>query len=142
MHTEKKPLKDELILQAVADTRSQWIDLLEEQEAEDLTRWLAQKDTRDPETRRRVVNRLLDLLQKYPEARTHVTDAMGIKGTLEQFRFYSPMAGEPAPPSSILLVCPEDPDHYRKHIVQKGRKYFCPEHGVPLVPADSIEPKE
>jgi hypothetical protein len=55
---------------------------------------------------------------------------------------YSPPDGEHTPPTSTLMVCPEDPTHYRKRLRQKGKTLFCPEHGVSLVPADSIEAEE
>lgn len=135
-------ISNEQILRAVENTRSQWTALLEEQEADNIEQWLAEAATGDPEAIRQVTNRVLDLLQEHPQARAHVTGDLGIKGSLESFRMYSPPAGEHTPPASTLMVCPKDPAHYRKWLHQRGKKLFCPEHGVPLVPADSIEAKE
>ena len=136
-------ISNEQILQAVENTHSQWAELLEKQEADDLGQWLAEAVTGDPEAIRQTTNRALELLQKHPQARAHVTAALGIKGDLESLRAYISPTGEPSPTSvSVLMVCPQDPTHYRKRLRQKGKKLFCPEHGVPLVPADSIEAKE
>jgi hypothetical protein len=136
-------ISDEQILQAVENTRSQWAELLDKQEADDLGQWLVEAATGDPEAIRQTTNRVLELLQEHPQARTRVTAALGIKGDLESLRAYISPAGEPSPTSAtVLMVCPQDPTHYRKHLRQKGIKLFCPEHGVPLVPADSIETKE
>jgi hypothetical protein len=136
-------IRDEQILQAVENSYSQWAELLEKPEADELGQWLAEAATGDPEAIRQTTNRVLELLQEHPQARAHVTAALGIKGTLESFRAYISPAGEPSPTSaSVLMVCPKDPTHYRKRLRQKGKTLFCPEHGVPLVPADSIGAKE
>ncbi len=133
-------MNDEQILQAVETTRSQWAKRLGEQEATDLAQWLTAAATGDPETIRQMTNRVLDLLQKHPHAYAKVVGALGIKGSLEAFRTYSPLAGEGGGvPAGTWMVCPQDPGHYRKRLRQKGQKLFCPEHGVPLVPADSID---
>lgn len=129
---------DERILQAVQSTRAQWAVLLEASEVNDLERWLAQAAGGDPETVRQATNRVLDLLHKYPQAQARVTGALGIKGALEAFRMYEPQAGQHDPPESVLMVCPVDPTHYCKRLRQKGQMLFCPQHGVPLVPADSM----
>ena len=136
-------ISDEQILQAVENTRSQWTAMLEDQEVNDLEQWLIQAATGDPEAIRQTANRALELLQKHPQARACVAGELGIKGDLKSLRTYSPLAGEHAPPpASVLMVCPKDPTHYRKRLRQKGKRLFCPEHGVPLVPADSIEAKD
>jgi len=122
----------------VQSTRAQWVALLEAPEVNDLERWLTQAAGGDPETVRQASNRVLDLLGQYPQAQAHVSGALGIKGSLEAFRLYEPPAGEHTPPESVLMVCPIDPAHYQKRLRQKGQKLFCPQHGVPLVRADSM----
>jgi hypothetical protein len=112
---------------------------LAEEDAAELDRWLAEAASGDPEAIRRATNRVLDLLQKHPQAHSRVSGELGIKGGLESLRSYRPPNGEPTPPPSVLMVCPQDPAHYRKRLRQRGQKLFCPEHGRPLVPADSVK---
>ena len=136
-------ISDEQILQAVENTRSQWIAMLEDQEVNDLEQWLIQAATGDPEAIRQTTNRALELLQKHPQARACVTGELGIKGDLKSPRTYRPRAGDhPPPPPSVWMVCPKHPTHSPTRLHQKGQKLFCPEHGVPLVPADSVEQEE
>lgn len=130
---------DEQILRAVRDTRSEWNDLLEAQEAADLEQWLSEAISGDQETVRQATNRALDLLQAHPPAHARVSAELGIKGGLESLRLYVQPAGEHTPPPGTLMVCPVDPAHYRKRLRQKGQKLTCPDHNVPLVPEDSVE---
>jgi hypothetical protein len=56
---------------------------------------------------------------------------------------YEPPAGGPGEVAAgTPMVCPVDPAHYRRRLRQKGQRLFCREHGVALVPADSLPPKE
>jgi hypothetical protein len=134
---------DRQILQAVDRLRGEWPDLLGDQDANTLAAWLDGTSNNDPETIRQTTNRVLELLKQHPQAKARVSSQLGIKGTLESFRaIYQPTAGEPEEiPASELMVCPKDPTHYRKRLHRRGQQLFCPEHGVPLVPADSIKSK-
>lgn len=134
-------MNDKQILQALNRLRGEWPDLLGDQDANTLAAWLDGTSDDDPEAVRQTTNRVLELLQQYPQAQARMNSELGIKGTLESFRgAYTPTAGGPDDiRSGTLMVCPIEPSHYRKRLRQKGQPIFCPQHGVPLVPADSLE---
>jgi hypothetical protein len=129
------------ILEAVESLRDEWTDLFEEEDARALAAWLEATPRDDPEAVRQTVNRVLDLLQRYPEAKARVSGELGIQGPLESAvrGLYEPLPGEQGEiPAGALMVCPEDPSHYRRRLRQKGQRFYCPQHRVDLVPADSI----
>lgn len=133
------------ILEAVDRLRGEWGDLFGEEDSQALAGWLEATPRENPEAMRQTVNRVLDLLQRYPEAQAQVIGELGIKGIPEGAvrGLYEPPPGEPGEISAgTLMVCPEDPGHYRRHLRQKGQRLFCPQHSVDLVPADSIEAEE
>jgi len=141
------------ILEAAERLRDEWPDLLGD-DAEKLAHWLATTPGDDPEAVRQTANRILDLLQAHPLAQTQLGSELGGKGELAWLREepekagavavgYEPPAGGPDEvPAGTLIVCPVDPAHYRRRLRQKGQQLFCPEHGVALVPADSLPSKE
>ncbi len=132
------------ILQAVERLRDEWPALLGD-DAENLACWLAATPRDDAEAVRQTVNRVLDLLQAHPQAQTRLDRELRLKeGELARLRhapaeavaFYEPQPGEPGEvPAGTLMVCPQDPTHYRRRLRQKGQRLLCPEHGVELVPA-------
>jgi hypothetical protein len=134
---------DEDILRAVEALRGEWSELLGD-DADALAQWLATTPRDDPETVRQTTNRILSLLQEHPRAKTRVSSKLGIKGelptTLRTFESL-PSPGEVLP-AGTLMVCPEDPDHYRQRLRQKGQLLFCPEHGVALVRVDALPSQE
>lgn len=133
------------ILEAVDRLRDEWVDLLDEEDARALAGWLEATPRDDPEAVRRTANRVLDLLQRYPEVKARVAGEAGVKGALEGTMrgFYEPTPGEPGEISpGTLMVCPVDPNHYRRRVRQKGQRLFCPLHQEDLVPADSIGAEE
>jgi len=140
----ERPLSSELsdteILAAVERLRDEWPDLLGD-DAGVLARWLEETPRHDPERVRQTANRVLDLLERHPQARARASSELGIKGDLGVLRGgYEPSPGGPQEvPAGTLMVCPVDPQHYRRRLRQKGQKLFCPQHdGVALVPADSL----
>jgi len=134
-------LSDTDVLKAVERLRDEWPDLLGS-DAETVARWLATTPRDDPEAVRRTANRVLDLLRAHPQAETRVSSELGLKGGLRVLRGdYEPGPGGPDDiPPGTLVVCPVDPEHYRRPLRQKGQR--CPDHGVLLVPADSFPPRE
>jgi len=125
------------ILEAVEHLRDEWPALLGD-DAQKLAHWLATTPGDDPEAVRQTVNRILDLLQAHPQAQARLGSELGLKGDLTRLR-YAPQAGGPGEvPAGTLMVCPLDPAHCRRRLRQKGQRLFCPEHGVALVPADSL----
>jgi hypothetical protein len=136
---------NEEILQAVEALRGEWPELLGD-DADVLARWLATTARDDPEAVRQTANRILALLQEHPRARARVSSQLGAKakgGLPSTLRGYEPLPGSGGEiPAGTLMVCPKDPDHYRRRLRQKGQRPFCPEHGVALVPADSLSSKE
>lgn len=140
------------IWQAVERLRDEWPALLGD-DAEKLARWLAATPRDDAEAVRQTVNRVLDLLQAHPQAQARLNRELRLeKGELARLRqaapdeavaFFEPQAGEPGEvPAGTLMVCPLDAAHYRRRLRQKGQRLFCPEHGVALVPADSLPSQE
>jgi hypothetical protein len=135
-------VNDRDILQAVRRTRDEWGSTLGAKEAEDLAKWLDKAVDDDPEAIRQATNRVLEILQKHPRALTGVRRELGVE-EIEILRMYEPPPGGlDEVPAGTLMVCPVDPDHCRKRLRQKGQTLFCPEHGVALVPAGSVAPKE
>jgi hypothetical protein len=131
-------INDKEILQAVRQTRDEWESTLATREIEALNRWLDEAERDHPAA----THRVLEIVQQHPQAHARVRQELGIKG-LEAFRLYEPSAGGPEEvPAGTWMVCPENPEHCRKRLRQKGQVLICAEHGVPLVPADSVPPKE
>lgn len=132
---------DTEILQALERLRDEWPELLGD-DAEKLAHWLATTPGDDAEAVRQTINRILNLLRAHPQAQTRLGGELGIKGDLTRL-LYEPSAGGPGEvPAGTLMVCPLNPAHYRRRLRQKGQQLFCPEHGVALVPADSLPSKE
>ena len=129
------------ILEAVERLRDEWPELWGE-DAEKLAHWLATTPGDDPEAIRQTTNRILNLLRAHPQAQTRLGGALGIKGDLTRLLYEPPAGGPGEIPAGTLMVCPLDPAHYRRRLRQKGQPLFCPEHGVALVPADSLSSKE
>ena len=136
-------LSDSEILAALERLRDEWADLLGD-DAATLARRLGEMSADDPESVRQTANRVLDLLDRHPPARARVRDALGVKGDLRALRAaYDSYVGAPNEiPAGTLVVCPQDPTHYRRRLRQKGQALFCSEHGVALVPADSLPAEE
>ncbi len=134
-------MNDKQILQAADRLRGEWPDLIGDQNANTLAAWLDGTSDGDLEAIRQTTNRVLELLQQHPQAQARMSSELGIKGNLESFRaIYQPTAGEPEEiPASQLMICPQDPTHYRKRLHRRGQKLVCPEHGVLLVPVNSLE---
>jgi hypothetical protein len=132
-------LSDVEILQAVERLRDEWTDLVGD-DADMLSRHLDGTTYDDLESVRQTANRVLDLLERHPQARMRVNGELGIKGDVISLRAaYVPTLGESGEiPAGTLMVCPVDPAHYRRRLRQKGQKLFCPQHGKPLVLADSL----
>jgi hypothetical protein len=91
-----------------------------------------------PEERRRAANLALDLLIRHPDAWEKLRERLWAQDLASEqivARFFEPLPGEEAEvPADTLMVCPDDPTHYRKRLHQKGQVLFCPQHGVRLVP--------
>lgn len=52
-------------------------------------------------------------------------------------RGYQPVPGKDVPlPPGPIMVCPEDPDHYRTFQREVGETLYCPVHRVPLIPGE------
>lgn len=131
-------------LEVVYRLREGWADLLG-RDAEELARWLAEADPDDPESVRHTVHRVLDLLDRHPAALERVSGVLGIEGDLGALRsVFEKETGSPDEiPATTLMVCPQNPAHYRVRLRQKGQTLFCPQHdGVELVPKDSLPRKE
>ncbi len=91
-----------------------------------------------PEERRRAANRALALLIHYPQAWEQLReqlppDTLGADDFAMRFFEFLPGGGGDVP-AGTLMVCPEDPTHYRRRLHQKGQVLICPQHGVRLVP--------
>ena len=130
------------ILKAVDRLRDGWADRLDEEDARALAGWLEGTPRDDPEAVRQTTNRVLDLLQRYPEVKAQVAGEAGVKGALEGAMrgLYEPTPGGPSEiPAGTLMVCPVDPGHDRRRLRQKGQRLFCSLHQVDLVPAGEIE---
>ena len=134
---------DAQILQAVEGLRDEWPDLLGG-DAQVLAGWLAAAPRDDAEAMRQTANRVLDLLQKHPQAMARVSSALGVKGELAlTLRGYEPIPGSGVEVAAgTLMACPIDPSHYRRRLRQKGQPLFCPEHGVALAPVAPPPAKE
>lgn len=134
---------NEDILRAVEGLRDEWPDLFAG-DTDMLARWLSTTPRDDPETVRQTANRVLDLLQQHPQAKARVSSQLGVEGDLALImRGFEPT---PTPGEEVsagtLMVCPQDPAHYRRRIRQKGQQLICPEHGVALVPAAVLPAQE
>jgi hypothetical protein len=95
-----------------------------------------------PEERCRAANRALALLIRHPQAWKQLREQLP-PDTLgdEDFaiRFWKRLpGGEAEVPAGSLMVCPEDPPHYRKRLHQRGQVLICPQHGVRLVPLADV----
>lgn len=135
-------LSNQEFLQAVRGLRDEWVDLLGKEDASALAAWLEDAAGEDQEAIRQATNRVLDLLQRHPQAKARLIGELGIKGDADAALrgLYAPAAGGPdAVPAGTLMVCPVDPAHYRQRLRQKDQQLLCPQHGVPLVPADSLK---
>ena len=52
-------------------------------------------------------------------------------------RGYQPVPGKDVPlPPGPVMICPEDPAHYRTFQREIGETLRCPVHQVPLVPGE------
>jgi hypothetical protein len=132
-----------VFLQAVERIRGDLTPLLGET-SEALVAWLDGLDEADSEAVDEVTTQVLALLTQHPEARARVVKELDIGGQLEQAILlgYEPGLGEDTGvEGAVLMVCPEDPSHYQRYLQQKGQRLYCPQHGVPLVPAGS-KPEE
>jgi hypothetical protein len=91
-----------------------------------------------PEERRQAANLALDLLIRHPDAWEKLREQLRAQDLASEeiaARFFEPLPGAEAEvPAGTLMVCPQDPTHYRKRLHQKGQVMFCPQHGVRLVP--------
>lgn len=121
-----------------------WTDVLSSQDAQKLAAWLHTTPRDDPEAMRQAVNRALDLLQRYPQAKQELGDELGVQAPLESVRLlFSPAPGGPQPvQATTMMVCPVDPSHYQRPLMVQGQRLFCPQHGVELVPQDSLPHEE
>jgi hypothetical protein len=127
-------------LQAVDRLMPRWTDVLSTGDMRTLAAWLQESPRDDPEAVRQTVNRTLDLLQGYPQAKSALGRELGIRSPLESVRLlFSPAPGGPQPiPATTIMVCPEDPSHYQRPLMFQGQRLFCPQHQVELVPRDSL----
>ena len=126
-------LDDNEILQAVERLRDEWPDLVGG-DAGDLARWLGETAYDDPESLRHTANRVLDLLERHPQARARVFGELGITVDRRSGGVYFQPPGDPALVApGALVVCPVDPGHYKVRLRQAGQR--CPEHSALLVAA-------
>lgn len=141
---------------AVQALRNRLPALLPATEAEDLEDRLSHACDifRDPAQRTQAVTLALDAIEQFPEARNNFRDLLrqqlrqaaeaGEEAATEETatRGYQPVPGEPQPVApGILMVCPLNPEHYRRRLRAKGQRLRCPQHGVDLIPAGSSELK-
>jgi len=122
-----------------------WRDVFSPEDTQSLAAWLQETPRDDSEAVRQTVNRTLDLLQRYPSAKSDLGQASNPEDPREGVRLlYSQLAGGPQGVQAHTreLVCPKDPSHYRRQPMFPGERVFCPVHKVALVDPDSLPSKE
>lgn len=136
---QSTPTEQETYVEAIRRLKPELRDLLEEEQALHLNRSLGQylRWAHSAEHRDRSLTRALDCIQDYPAVRRRLRQIVDeIGGEQAAARMFEPLPGEPSPvPPGTLMVCPEDPAHYRRRLQYAGQVFHCPEHDVPLVPA-------
>ncbi|WP_448594352.1 hypothetical protein [Thermoflexus hugenholtzii] len=130
---------EEKYLEAIRALKSELPRLLEPEEAKRLNRRLGQhlRWARSPEHRERALTRALAAIREHPPVRDRLAEILRREGVEEPYRLYEPPPGEGGEiPAGTLMVCPVDPNHYRRRLQFRGQRLRCPEHRVDLVPEE------
>ncbi|MCX7681536.1 MAG: hypothetical protein N2508_06185 [Anaerolineae bacterium] len=137
---EREPISlDEQYLTAIQALKSELRDLLGPEEGKRLNRRLGQylRWARSPQHREVSLTRALKAIGEHPPARQRIAEMLYREGVKDVQIVYRPLPGEPEPvPAGTVMVCPVDPNHYRRRLQFTGQRLYCPEHNVDLVPEE------
>ena len=131
-----------LYRQSLTQLQSELPDLLPAEQARTLAAALAPLLAQDSDD---AVTRAIRVVAEYPAARARLDALLQQEaqwGGERSAIAYEPPGGDPdAIPAGTVVVCPADPDHYRRVVQFQGQQFTCPQHHKQLVPATSVSPE-
>ena len=133
-------MEDKIIIDAAMGLIEKHPDRLQP-DIEQIQMWFSQVREDDPESVRRTANRILDRLSKNPEAwdllRGEIDSGDGAKGLARGG--YIDLAGDTSAVSpGTRMACPKPSCPQERTLRQKGQRLLCPEHGIPMVPKNTL----
>ncbi|PKN86057.1 MAG: hypothetical protein CVU46_09055 [Chloroflexi bacterium HGW-Chloroflexi-8] len=142
-HPDKK--RDEQLLKIIRDLQEEIRSSLDPDEARRLNASLSQHLSRakEPENREQAIRKAVERIDEYPIVRERFSENLD-KST----RWYSkPASGDVVSIAGdlfdiepgILMVCPDDPNHYQRYRRNARQKLSCPHHHHRLIPSSDQE---